>query len=63
MISRLLGSVPYQNPGPTAAWGHQALTATGTGAALSIPVYGQIPIQPSPPSGIYTDTVVVAITY
>ena len=36
---------------------------TGTGGSQSLTVYGQIPSQATPVTGVYTDTVTVTITY
>ena len=37
---------------------------TGTGSAQSIPIYGQVPtVATAPPSGTYSDTVTMTITY
>lgn len=36
---------------------------TGTGSAQTLTVYGRIPAQTTPPPGVYTDTVVVVVTY
>ncbi|MEO8742887.1 MAG: spore coat protein U domain-containing protein, partial [Lysobacteraceae bacterium] len=36
---------------------------TGTGSTQTIPVYAQIPIQPTPTVGAYKDTVTATITY
>ena len=36
---------------------------TGTGSEVTIPVYGRVQAQATPPSGTYTDTVIVTIDY
>lgn len=37
---------------------------TGSGSAQSVPIYGQVPIvATAPPSGTYSDTVTMTITY
>ena len=36
---------------------------TGTGLAQSFNVYGRIPVQTTPPQGVYSDNVVVTVTY
>ena len=56
----------YQDSGRTTPWGTQAsatLGGTGTAAAQAIPVYGRVPVQPTPPVGSYSDTVVVSVGY
>ena len=39
------------------------LGGTGTAATQSIPVYGRVPAQATPPPGTYSDTVVATVTY
>ena len=56
----------YQDGARATPWGTQAnatLGGTGTAATQAIPVYGRVPIQPTPPIGTYSDTVVVSVTY
>lgn len=57
----------YRNSGRTANWGQtvgtDTVSATGTGLQQSLTVYGRIPTQYLPPPGMYTDTVVVTVTY
>jgi spore coat protein U-like protein len=57
----------YQNAARTAPWGNAAsddLDSTGTGSTQSYIVYGRIlGSQPTPPSGTYTDTIVVLVEY
>jgi spore coat protein U-like protein len=58
----------YRDPARTSAsvWGDLTTNdfdGNGAGTAQSIPVYGRIPPQPVPPSGTYSDTVIVTITY
>lgn len=36
---------------------------TGSGIAQTLTVYGRMPAQPTPPVGVYSDTVVATITY
>jgi spore coat protein U-like protein len=36
---------------------------TGTGLSQNLPVYGRVPPQTTPSPGLYTDTVVVTVTY
>ncbi len=56
----------YQDGGRSTPWGTQAsatLGGTGTAATQAIPVYGRVPVQPTPAVGTYSDTVVVSVTY
>jgi spore coat protein U-like protein len=57
----------YRDPARTSPWGATAggntQTGTGTGAAQAFTGYGYIPSQPTPPPLVYTDTVVVTVTY
>lgn len=57
----------YLDNGRVQPWGYTAgvnvYAGTGLGVTLNIPVYGRIPAQPTPPSGTYTDTVIVTIDY
>lgn len=56
----------YRDAARSLAWGSTTgllYTGTGSGLAQSIPVYGRVPVQDTPPAGTYTDTVVVTVTY
>lgn len=57
----------YRNSARTQPWGAttnvDTYSATGTGLAQSLPVYGRVPPQTTPSPGTYTDTVVVTLTY
>ncbi len=57
----------YSNANHTQLWGETAGVDTvgnsGTGSTQSIPVYGRVQPQPTPPTGTYTDTVVVTVNY
>lgn len=56
----------YRNSARTLAWGAgsgETLGGTGTGSTQNIPVYGRVPVQTTPVSGTYADTVVVTLTY
>lgn len=57
----------YRDATRTANWGStigtDTLAGTGTGNTVSIPVYGRVPIQTTPPPATYTDTVVITVTY
>jgi spore coat protein U domain-containing protein, fimbrial subunit CupE1/2/3/6 len=57
----------YQNSARTQVWGNTVGTntaaGTGTGSTQSLTVYGQVPVQATPPAGTYNDTIVVTVTY
>ena len=54
----------YSDSSRNTAWTSTAgITGSGTGSAQSIPVYGQIAAQATPPIGTYADTVVVTLRY
>ncbi len=54
----------YQNSARSIPWGTQStLGGSGTASTQTIPVYGLVPIQPTPAIGTYSDTVVVSVTY
>jgi spore coat protein U-like protein len=57
----------YRNAARTQVWGTTIGTdtqsGTGTGSAQSLTVYGRVPSQTTPPPGVYTDTIVVTVTY
>lgn len=56
----------YRDLGRTQPWGNSpgidTFGATGTGLPQARSVYGRIPVQPVPPPGTYTDTVVVTVS-
>lgn len=55
----------YQNTGRTTFWGNATgswLGGTGTGASVSVPVYGRV-VSANAPAGAYIDTVTATITY
>lgn len=52
-----------QNWGNDLAGNTNTLAGTGTGAAVTIPVYGKIVAGQVVPTGTYTDTVVVTLRY
>jgi spore coat protein U-like protein len=62
-----IGYEIFQNPGRTANWGDTVSTdtiaSTGTGTAQSFPVYGRVPAQTTPATGVYTDTITATITF
>jgi spore coat protein U-like protein len=57
----------YQDGGFTTLWGDGTTGATypgtGTGTLQSIPVQARVPVQATPASGTYRDTVTATITY
>jgi len=56
----------YQDAGRTTVWGNTTptgVTGTGTGSAVQLTVFGQIPAGQSKPAGTYADTVVATVTF
>ena len=56
----------YQDTGHATVWGNTAGTGvaeTGTGAAINVTVYGQIPAGQNVPAASYSDTVVATVTF
>jgi len=56
----------YSNSSYTTNWGNSAgswVSGTGTGAAQTLTVYGQIPANQYTISGTYTDTITATVTY
>lgn len=54
----------YSDPAYQNSWGTTVpVTGTGTGLNQTIPVYALVPVQATPTSGTYTDTVAVTVTY
>ncbi|MER9630924.1 spore coat protein U domain-containing protein [Mesorhizobium sp. M0296] len=58
----------YKDIARTQPWGDASMagsmvTGTGTGAPQALTVYGRVPPQAMPSAGVYTDTVVVTVTY
>ncbi len=57
----------YQNAARTIPWGDligtNTLSSVGTGLTQSFTAYGRVPIQPTPPTGTYNDTIIVTVTY
>lgn len=57
----------YSDTARTIAWGNVTgswVSGSGTGAATSYTVYGQVPAQNTPsPSTNYADTVTISVTY
>ncbi len=62
-----LAYVLYRNAGRTQLWGQSAgsdtLAGTGTGAPVTIDVFGRIPMQQAVPAGAYEDTLTVTVTW
>jgi spore coat protein U-like protein len=54
----------YSDSLRTTAWtGAASVSGTGTGANQTINVYGRVPSGQTVPTGAYTDTVQVTVTY
>jgi spore coat protein U-like protein len=56
----------YQDPAHQTPWGSAAGSTyggTGTASLQSIPVYGYVPVQTTPPVGTYSDTIVATVSY
>ena len=57
----------YRNAARTQAFGQtlgsDTLSATGNGVAQTATVYGRVPVQTTPSPGLYSDTIVVSVTY
>jgi len=57
----------YSNTGLSTIWGDSTggtpVSGTGTGSAVSIPVYGVVPAQPIPVVDTYTSTETATITF
>lgn len=62
-----LAYVLYQDPGRTTLWGVNGgvdtLDGTGTGAPVTIDIYGRVPMQQTAPAGDYADTITVTVTW
>ena len=57
----------YQDSPRTVLWGDVIGTntqaGTGNGSPQAYTVYGRVPPQPTPASGLYTDSITVTVTY
>lgn len=57
----------YQDVGRSLRWGNtlgaDTVSTTGTGNPQSRAIYGRVAAQSTPPSGTYSDTITVTITY
>jgi len=58
-----LGYRLFQDYALTLPWGAEGYSGVGAGSAQSVPVYGQIDPQPPYPTGDFTDTVIVTVSY
>ena len=57
----------FRDAAHTSNWGNtigtDTLSGIGTGATVIHTVYGQVPVQTTPATGAYADTVTVTVTY
>ncbi len=57
----------FRDAGRTRNWGAtigvDTLGGVGTAVTTSIPIYGRVPAQSTPPAATYTDTVQITVTY
>lgn len=56
----------YRDAARTQGWysdSGSSLSGTGTGSAQSLSVYGRVPVQHTPTPGLYSDSVIVTLTY
>lgn len=56
----------FQDSQRTLLWGNAAgetASGSGVGAEVTLPVYGLVPAQQTPPAGVYRDSVIVTVTY
>ena len=62
-----IGYELYQNMGRTQIWGPlvdgAAQAASGSGSTQLFSVHGRVPPQATPPAGLYSDTIIVTVTY
>jgi spore coat protein U-like protein len=65
--SNLLSYALYRDTLHTLNWGQtvgtDTLAGTGTGLAITYPVYGSLPASQSVPTGTYSDTITVTVSY
>jgi len=52
----------FRDPAFSSSW-DSGVQASGTGLAQALAIHGRVPAQPTPAPGLYTDTVVVTVTY
>jgi spore coat protein U-like protein len=57
----------FQDSAHSIVWGNvpgsNTLGGSGTGVTLTLPVYGRVPAQVTPPASSYSDIIVVTVTY
>lgn len=57
----------YEDAARATVWGDtigsDTVTGTGTGSPQTFLVYGEVPVQPTPSAGTYTDVITVTLTY
>ena len=57
----------YRTPDYTAVWGSSlstdTLSGSGSGTTDAYTVFGRVPAQPTPAAGVYSDTIIVTLTY
>ena len=56
----------YRDPARSQGWGNTSatlLSGTGTGSGQTVPIYGRVPQQATPPPAVYTDIVLITIEY
>jgi len=62
-----IGYQLYSDPGRSVVWGEtlsvDRVAGTGNGAAQPHTIYARVPIQTTPPIGIYNDTVMISVDY
>ena len=62
----MVGYELYRNSARNLRWGAtpgNTVLGSGTGGTQNFTVYGRVPSQTTPPAGVYTDTIVVTVTY
>ncbi|MBN9268350.1 MAG: spore coat U domain-containing protein, partial [Hyphomicrobium sp.] len=57
----------YQSSEHSTVWGDESVvnrkTATGSGIAQTHTIYGRVPVQTTPATGTYSDTVTIIVHY
>ena len=62
----MVGYELYRNSARSLRWGAtpgNTVLGSGTGGTQNFTVYGRVPSQTTPAAGVYTDTIVVTVTY
>lgn len=62
----VIGYQLYSDPGRSSVWGTRnadMVDGTGNGFTQSWTAYGRVPVQPTPPAGLYSDTVTATVEY